>query len=133
MKVAIVGSRGFPHPKLVESYVRSLALNDIVVSGGAPGVDRIALAAADARGLITVSYEADWEGLGKGAGMIRNSLIVAQADIVVAFWDGESRGTRDTMRKAHNVDKLKRVVVCLHGGAPLVYDTPAALTAVIGA
>lgn len=133
MKVAIVGSRDFPRLMLVVEYVHGLPPDTVVVSGGAYGVDMVAAREADKAGLVVVEYKADWETHGKGAGMIRNTLIVEQADVVVAFWDGESRGTLDTMKKAHAASKLTRVTVCRHGGIPEVYDTPAALTAVIGA
>lgn len=133
MKVGIVGSRAFPRLNLVRAYVQSLAPGTVVISGGARGVDEMARDAADFYGFVSVEYRADWEGLGRGAGMARNTLIVEQSDIVVAFWDGASRGTRDTMKKAHAVDKLKRVVVCRHGGLPEVYETPGVITAVIGA
>lgn len=129
MKVAIVGSRDYPLPYLVDDFVHSLARDTIVVSGGAPGVDSWAEAAAKAHGLVVVVYQADWGRLGGGAGMVRNSMIVEQADKVVAFWNGKSTGTRDTMRKAHNVDKL--AIVYLADGS--MYTGSAALTAVIGA
>ena len=41
--------------------------------------------------------------------MLRNSLIVADCDMVVAFWDGRSRGTLDTITKA--VQAGKRVEI----------------------
>ena len=37
--------------------------------------------------------------------MIRNTDIVKNSDIVVAFWDGESKGTLDSIRKAENLNK----------------------------
>lgn len=45
-------------------------------------------------------YEADWGKHGKAAGPIRNSKMIADADALVAFWDGKSRGTRDCILQA---------------------------------
>lgn len=92
-RVAIVGSRAFPNPELVTGFVRALPPGTIVVSGGARGVDRWAEEAAAGRGLETRIFEADWEGLGRRAGPIRNAKIVAESDFLIAFWDGRSRGT----------------------------------------
>lgn len=110
MKLAIVGSRTVT-PMLrakVLAYVASLAPSVTVVSGGARGVDTIAVDAARKRGLPTMVIPADWS-LGKGAGFQRNGTIVESSDAVVAFWDGVSRGTEDTIRKAHKAGKLLQV------------------------
>lgn len=100
MRVAIVGSRNYPDLGAVRDYVLRLALDDIVVSGGATGVDHVAEMAARYRCLPTWIYPADWKRHGKQAGYIRNALIVEAADRVVAFWDGKSRGTAHTVHLA---------------------------------
>src|SRR3546814_6456627 len=69
--IAIVGSRSYPRPDLVQAYVAGLPGGCVVVSGGAPGVDSVAEAAAKAAGLETVVFHADWESLGRRAGPIR--------------------------------------------------------------
>jgi hypothetical protein len=99
-KVAIVGSREYPHRDRVENYVNALPDGTTVVSGGAPGVDRWAEYAAAQRGLKVWVERADWDRYGRAAGPMRNALIVAGAERLVAFWDGSSRGTADTIRKA---------------------------------
>ena len=53
--------------------------------------------------------EPKWEEYGRKAGMMRNSQIVEKADLVVAFWDGESRGTADTIEKAQLAGKDLKV------------------------
>jgi len=47
----------------------------------------------------------DWATFGKAAGYIRNRQIVADADRVVAFWDGHSRGTKSTIGIANRQGK----------------------------
>lgn len=51
------------------------------------------------------AYPADWDKHGKAAGFLRNSTMVDVCDIVVAVWDGTSKGTQDTIRKARLAKK----------------------------
>lgn len=125
MKVAIVGSRPpggllpgqHPTPEYIEAwkayhrlidmvraYVATLEPGTIVVSGGAKGVDQEAARAAKARGLNIQIHYPNWEQ-GRGAGFARNRAIVHAADVVTAFWDGSSRGTRHTIGVAHEMSK----------------------------
>jgi len=113
MKVAVVGSRGYPQGHLVRALVRRLAQLDpdtVIVSGGAQGVDSWAEDEAKKCGLGTVVLKADWGRYGKQAGFLRNTEIVEQGDIVIAFWDLTSSGTRDTIGKARIAGKEVRVL-----------------------
>lgn len=110
MRIAIVGSRDYPDPDHIIEYVDGLPAGTVVVSGAARGVDRIAAAAARTRGLEVVEYPADWQTYGKRAGMLRNSDIVDNADWVVAFWDGQSKGTKHTIQLAQSACKLAAIV-----------------------
>lgn len=110
MKIGIVGSRDFPCLDLVVAYVKSLPSDTVVVSGGARGVDGAAANAARDAGLVVVEYLPDWSK-GRQAGLERNTLIVEQSDRVVAFWDGKSRGTLDTIRKANRAGKPGDVIL----------------------
>ena len=110
IKLAIVGSRGYPDKDRVGYYVWTLKpFVSLIISGGAPGVDTIAESTARRNGIPVRSIPADWDNLGRKAGPIRNTEIVAEADYVVAFWDGVSRGTFDTIAKARAQDKLRAV------------------------
>lgn len=60
--------------------------------------------------LKTKIFEPDWKKYGKAAGVIRNKEIVAAADHVLAFWDGKSRGTKNSIDHANKMNK-KLVVV----------------------
>jgi predicted Rossmann fold nucleotide-binding protein DprA/Smf involved in DNA uptake len=99
-RIAIIGSRRFPSAQVVKAFVAKLPDDSVVVSGGAAGVDTWAEEAARDRGLQTLVLHADWDGLGREAGPIRNAEIIANADTVVAFWDGKSRGTLNTLVQA---------------------------------
>lgn len=98
--LAIVGSRDYPNLDRVRRFVESLPSNTIVVSGGARGVDRCAATAARARGLRVIEFLAEWRRLGRSAGFVRNEKIVRQCDRMVAFWDGSSPGTRNSISLA---------------------------------
>ena len=74
---------------------------DIVISGGASGVDSIA---ADWCRLGKPSvrfqeYPADWNTHGKAAGPIRNQQMVDACDYAIVIWDGKSRGTKDSINR----------------------------------
>ena len=116
MKILVTGSR---HWKGERIHVISRALQDntnpgdIVIAGGAPGVDTLAVEAAQALGLRTVVIPAEWDRLGKRAGPIRNSEMLSfWPDKVLAFHENlqESRGTKDCVQKA----KAKGYVVKLY-------------------
>lgn len=104
MKIGIVGSRDYPNLEDIYDFVAGLPPDTVVLSGGARGVDWWAEDAARHCGLTTDIYPADWSQ-GRGAGFARNQLIVDASDCIVAFWDGHSRGTLDTIRKADAANK----------------------------
>jgi len=103
MRIAIVGSRDYPDLRAVWMFVERLAArrpDAVIISGGAPGVDTVAAVAGRWYGLEVVEHEAEWERLGKMAGFARNSTIVNDADMLIAFWTGVSTGTVDSIEKA---------------------------------
>jgi YspA, cpYpsA-related SLOG family len=102
VRIAIIGSRKFPSSHVVRAFVAGLPDDSLVVSGGAAGVDTWAEEAARDRGLQTLVFHANWDGLGRKAGPTRNAEIIANADEVVAFWDGESRGTLNALVQARD-------------------------------
>ena len=86
----------------------------IIVSGHARGADSLGERFARETGLGLEVYPADWDAHGKRAGFIRNSQMVAIADAAVAFWDGVSHGTLDTIRKMRSANT--EIVVCGYDG-----------------
>lgn len=115
-KVAIIGSREWKDHEMVRDYVQSLNATDVVVSGGARGVDQWAQIYAEERGLDTLIFEADWDQHGRRAGLIRNHDIIGAADRVVAFWDKVSTGTQHSISLARKADKP--VLVLYPGDVP---------------
>ena len=96
--VAIVGSRSYPELHRVLPLIGSLSEGATVVTGGAPGVDHEAERLAEERGLAAAIVRP--KGHFPGDYLNRNTVIVRGSDVVVAFWDGQSPGTRDSIVKA---------------------------------
>lgn len=117
VRVAIVGSRGFPKLDLVRNYVAGYedwSPQPVIVSGGAPGVDSVAEMVAKRVGLKTRIILPNWNKYGKGAGFRRNAEILANADRVVAFWDGLSKGTLHTIQLAAELGMPIKVFIRPH-------------------
>lgn len=110
MHVAIVGGRDYPALEDVQEFVvKYIPDGTTVVSGGAPGVDTVAVLAALECGLDTVVLRPDWKRFGNSAGFRRNKDIVKQSDFVIAFWDGTSKGTLHTINLARKAGKMGAV------------------------
>ena len=112
MKVAIVGSRRFSDPQRVSDYVNSLPPRASIITGSASGVDAAATKAARAKGIPVQVVPASFDELADASkSAARNQRLVAACDILVAFWDGSSKGTRATVDRA--LDSAKEVHVFL--------------------
>lgn len=105
MRVGIIGSRTCTNRKYVfdtlDNLRRDLHITH-VVSGGARGADSLAQAYAVARNIPITVHKANWDRDGRSAGYIRNQVLVDNVDIIIAFWDGHSKGT------AHALETAKR-------------------------
>ena len=114
-KVAVVGSRTFHNKhKLYEVLTKNFNKIGLIISGGAEGADTLAVEWARDYGIPFTVFPAlwhdPWTGVyNKGAGFKRNRDIVEEADIVIAFWDGVSKGTSNTIEIAKQVNK--RVII----------------------
>lgn len=99
MKVAVIGSRGLS----VGDLSRYLPENTTeIVSGGAKGVDTSAREYALAHEIKLTEFLPEYTKYGRSAPLKRNITIIKYSDIVLAFWDGKSRGTKfviDNCRK----------------------------------
>src|SRR5262245_17298340 len=99
MRVIVCGSRSYSNRQRIQDaladIVYEFGTSDItVVHGGSRGADRIAEQEAQKHGFLIEPHPADWEHLGKRAGLMRNEDMAALgADLCIAFWDGRSTGT----------------------------------------
>jgi len=115
VKVAIVGSRHFPEMERVTAFVASLPAGATVVTGGASGVDAVAGEAARDHNLGLIKLPPRFEEASDPtAAERRNQELVDTVDVVVAFWDGQSAGTRNTITRA--IDSGREVHVLVPGG-----------------
>jgi len=105
MKLAIVGSRTFNDYEMVKDSLKDLTITEIV-SGGAKGADALAEKFAKVNNIPVKIFKPDWAKYGRGAGPVRNKQIVEYADKVIAFWDGESKGTKSSIDLATKELKL---------------------------
>ena len=108
MKLLVVGSRGIrefdfaPHiPKTV----------DLLISGGAAGMDKLAEAYADAHKISKLILYPNYALYGRAAPLKRNEKMVDICDEVLAVWDGKSRGTAHTIRYAKKQGKAVTVLI----------------------
>ncbi|HEX9364824.1 MAG TPA: SLOG family protein [Candidatus Dormibacteraeota bacterium] len=112
MRVAIVGSRHFSDPQRVVEYVTSLPARALIITGSASGVDAAATKAAREKGIPVQVIPASFDELADAAkAAARNQRLVDACDVLVAFWDGSSKGTRRTVERA--LDSGKEVHVFL--------------------
>ncbi len=108
MKVAVIGSRNL--------YIQNLELylpKNIteIVSGGAFGIDRCARDYAIKNGLPIIEFLPNYEKFGQAAPLKRNDQIIQYADQILAFWDGNSMGTKYVIEKCKCIGKPIRVFV----------------------
>lgn len=100
MKVAVIGSRNIKIDRL-EQYLPPDTTE--IVSGGARGVDTCAREYALAHGIPLREFLPDYARYHRGAPLVRNRELITYADMVIVFWDGESRGT------AYSIDYCRKI------------------------
>lgn len=108
MKTAVIGSRSITDVRL-EDYLPEGT--DEIVSGGAKGVDSTAREYAVRNGIKLTEFLPDYARYKRGAPLKRNEQIVEYADFVLAFWDGQSKGTKFVIDKAEKSGKAIRVII----------------------
>jgi len=102
-RVVVCGGRDYADRDRLNTVLDRLRAErgfSLVIAGGARGADTLAAEWAASRGVPCEVYMADWEGLGRKAGPIRNERMLAEGkpDLVVGFPGG--RGTAHMCRIA---------------------------------
>lgn len=108
-RIAVVGSRDFDDNNLLFNYLSERKERiSLIVSGGARGADTLATRWAQDNGVPYLVFPALWHDpvtgdFIRGAGFKRNRHIVQNCDVVLAFWDGQSNGTANTIQTANEL------------------------------
>ena len=124
-RIIIAGGRDFNDYKTLNIIANGIisSLNsdsDIeieIVSGCARGADRLGERFAEEHGYSIARFPADWDTYGKQAGVKRNRQMAKYATeegyhgVLIAFWDGESRGTKNMIETAGKLN----MKVCVSG------------------
>lgn len=108
MKVAVVGSRSLNVPDLQKYLPHQLTE---IVSGGAAGVDRCAREYAQQNQIPLTEFLPQYDRYRRAAPIKRNEQLVAYADCVIAFWDGQSKGTLSSIQYALRAHKELHVYI----------------------
>lgn len=126
IKVIIAGGRDFSDISavkkalcsdipLLDDYISSVisageSYKITIVSGMARGADKAGYEAAKELHLKCYEFPADWNKYGKSAGFRRNAEMAQFADVLIAFWDGESRGTKHMIETMQRLNKPVHIV-----------------------
>ena len=107
MKTAVVGSRTIKNLD-ISPYIPKET--DLIISGGANGVDKIAEDYADRHRISKLILRPKYNLYRKNAPLIRNDEIVEISDKIIVFWDGKSRGTKHTIEYARKINKEIEII-----------------------
>ena len=111
IRVIVAGGRDFDDYNLLEKKVKEIIFKLVCdsraatgaiefISGTARGADRLGEKFATEERFVIKRFPADWNTYGKRAGYLRNEQMAKYAvedsnyGVLIAFWDGESRGTK---------------------------------------
>ena len=106
MRVLVCGDRAYPDPaylwRRLDEYLPEPP--EAVIDGTAPGADTFAHEWAEAHGIPSLRFPAEWKRYGRAAGPVRNRqmIVEGQPDLVIAFHRdiAHSKGTADMVRQA---------------------------------
>lgn len=115
IKLIVAGGRDFKDYQLLKKtldfYLQNTDNTNIeLVSGKARGADSLGEQYAEENNIKVVEFPADWDGLGRSAGHIRNAQMRDYSTHLIAFWDGNSKGTAGMINIAKRAN-LKVVVI----------------------
>ena len=108
MKLLVIGSRSIRDFD-ISPYVP--ADTDMIISGGAVGIDTIAEAYADKHRLSKLILRPTYGKYGRAAPLKRNEAMIREADRLLVIWDGVSKGTYHSIQYAKKLDKDISVII----------------------
>ncbi len=115
VKILVAGCRDYNNYQEAKEYIdfcisRIKEKHELVfLSGACRGADMLGERYADEHGYEVERYPANWDKYGKSAGPIRNKKMAENADYIICFWDGKSKGTKTMINFAHDLSKPLRI------------------------
>lgn len=117
LKLGVIGTRDFTYDYLLDKWIRKVKNKysvEIIVSGGkrpdGKGADTLAENWCDINTHPKLIFPPDTHTNSNRhyieALLDRNTQIANYSDFLLAFWDGKSTGTVDTMNKAWDRNKI---------------------------
>lgn len=107
MKLLIVGSRSVKNFD-ISPYIS--ADTDLILTGGAVGIDTLAEKYADNHSISKLVLRPRYARYGKSAPLVRNRMLVDMADEILIIWDGISKGTAYTISYARKSGKHLQII-----------------------
>ncbi len=104
MKTIIAGCRTFTDYATAKQVLDKIQNITEIVSGAAEGADSLGERHAKENKIPLKQFPADWDTYKKAAGPLRNKEMAIYADVLIAFWDGKSKGTKNMIEQALSHD-----------------------------
>lgn len=111
--IVVAGSRSFNNYTLLcEVLDRIIGHEHVTIISGhaSSGADVLGERYATEHGHDLVLVPAEWSKYGRGAGPKRNKAMATQCDVLVAFWDGKSAGTKSMINEARKLNRVVHVI-----------------------
>lgn len=108
MKVAIIGSRSLEVTNLGKYLPDGVTE---IVSGGAKGIDCCAEEYAKSHSLKFTVFLPEYKKYGKAAPLKRNLQIIDYSDLIIAFWEGKSKGTKFVIDNCNRKNKKVEIIL----------------------
>ena len=113
-RIIIAGTREFNNYELLKEKCEAVLENEsdvIIISGCARGTDSLGERFAQEKGYKVERFPANWDRDGKSAGAIRNNQMANNADMLIAFWDGKSKGTSNMISTARRKGLIVKTII----------------------
>lgn len=112
MKIVIAGGRDFENYNLLREKCDEIIDSNLteIISGCAKGADTLGERYAKERGFNTKLFPADWKTHGRKAGPIRNKQMADYGEMLIAFWDGKSSGTKNMIENSKKLGLIVHII-----------------------
>ncbi len=101
-KFVVAGGRDFnDYQYMTKCLLPLITQNDTIISGTAKGADSLGEKYAADHNIKVSRKPANWNLYGKSAGYRRNEEMAIEGDVLCAFWDEKSRGTKHMIDLAY--------------------------------